>query len=82
MARLTAAGRAKIPTSKFAGPNRSYPIPDRGHAIAAESDAAKFASPAVKARVDADVRRTYPGLGGQKAHSDSSAHHTIMRSKG
>jgi hypothetical protein len=36
MARLTAKARKKIPTSKFAGPNRSYPIEDKAHAIAAE----------------------------------------------
>lgn len=36
MARLTSAQRKKLPASKFAGPNRSFPIPDKAHAIAAE----------------------------------------------
>lgn len=36
MAKLTAKARSKIPASKFAGPGRSFPIEDRGHAIAAE----------------------------------------------
>lgn len=63
MAKLTTAARKEIPTAKFAGPNRSYPIEDRSHAIAAKSMASRYASPAVKARVDAAVARKYPGLG-------------------
>jgi len=35
MARLTTAARNKLPASKFAGPSRSFPIPDKGHAHAA-----------------------------------------------
>lgn len=35
MAKLTKAARAAIPTSKFAGPHRSFPIPDKAHARAA-----------------------------------------------
>ena len=41
MAKLTAGARKALPASTFAGPGRSYPIPDRGHAIAAKSDASK-----------------------------------------
>jgi len=32
MAKLTAAARKSMPKSEFAGPNRSYPVPDRQHA--------------------------------------------------
>ena len=39
MAKLTAAQRKKLPDSKFAGPNRSYPIEDKDHAINAEARA-------------------------------------------
>lgn len=39
MAKLTAAARKKIPTSKFAGPNRSYPVEDRAHAANAKARA-------------------------------------------
>lgn len=35
MAKLTAAARDKIPTKKFAGPGRSFPIEDKPHAEAA-----------------------------------------------
>ena len=35
MARLSAAQRKKLPSSTFAGPGRSFPIPDKKHARAA-----------------------------------------------
>ena len=36
MAVLSSGQRAKLPSSDFAGPGRSFPIPDKAHAIAAE----------------------------------------------
>jgi hypothetical protein len=36
MARLTAAARNALPASAFAGPSRTFPIPDKSHKIAAE----------------------------------------------
>ena len=39
MAKLTAKSRAKIPTSKFAGPGRSYPVHDKAHAANAKARA-------------------------------------------
>ena len=39
MAKLTAAKRNKIPASKFAGPDRSYPVQDRSHAANAKARA-------------------------------------------
>jgi len=39
MAVLTAKTRKAIPTSQFAGPDRSYPVPDRAHAANAKSRA-------------------------------------------
>jgi hypothetical protein len=51
MAKLTAKTRAKIPTSQFAGPGRSYPIPDKAHAANAKARASQFASPALKAKI-------------------------------
>jgi hypothetical protein len=35
MARLTAAQRKALPDSAFAGPGRTFPIPDKDHARAA-----------------------------------------------
>ena len=37
MAVLSAASRKALPTSTFAGPGRSFPIPDKNHAKAALS---------------------------------------------
>ena len=35
MAKLTTEARNKLPSKEFAGPHRSYPIPDKKHAKAA-----------------------------------------------
>lgn len=53
MARLTTAKRKSLPKSDFAGPGRSYPVQDKAHARDAKAMAARFASPSVKAKVDA-----------------------------
>ncbi len=45
MAKLDAATRKALPASKFAGPDRSYPVPDASHAANAKARA----SQAVKA---------------------------------
>ena len=39
MSKLTAAMRNKIPSSQFAGPDRSYPVPDAAHAANAKARA-------------------------------------------
>ena len=41
MTKLTAKQRAALPDADFAGPNRTYPIEDRGHAVAAKARAAQ-----------------------------------------
>lgn len=61
MAKLTAKARDRLPAASFAGPKRSYPIPDRSHAQNALARAANK-SPAVKAEVRAKVSARYPGL--------------------
>ncbi len=38
MARLTSKSRDKLPGRDFAGPARSFPIPDKSHARAALQD--------------------------------------------
>ena len=63
MAKLSSEERKELPSKTFAGPNRSYPIPDRSHAVNAKARATQFASPAVKAQVDAKVAKKFPGLG-------------------
>ena len=45
MAKLSSNARKSLPGKDFAGPDRSYPVEDKGHAMAAKS----FAGRAVKA---------------------------------
>ncbi len=37
MARLSSMTRNSLPSSAFAGPNRSFPIPNKSHAVAAKA---------------------------------------------
>jgi len=57
MAKLTTKARNALPDSAFAGPGRSYPVEDKAHARNAKARAAQFASPALKARVDAKANK-------------------------
>lgn len=57
--RLTAATRKHLPASDFAGPNRSYPMQDAAHARAAKAYASRYASPALRASIDAKVDARY-----------------------
>jgi hypothetical protein len=62
MAILSAAKRKQMPTQEFAGPNRSYPIPDANHARNALSRASQNASPDEQATIKAKVKRKFPGI--------------------
>jgi hypothetical protein len=56
--RLSAAARKKIPTKKFAGPDRSFPIENKAHARAAIMDSKYAADPAaIKAKAEAVLRK-------------------------
>jgi hypothetical protein len=57
MADLTTKARKALPASDFGGPGRSYPMPDRAHAANAKARASQFASPSVKAKVDAKANK-------------------------
>lgn len=62
MAKLSTAARKRLPSSSFAGPNRSYPVPDKGHARAAKSRASAAVnagrmSKSTEARIDAKADR-------------------------
>jgi hypothetical protein len=56
MAKLSSKARKDLPADKFAGPDRSYPIPDKSHAANAKARVADK-SPALKAKVDAAANR-------------------------
>ena len=58
MSKLTSRERDKLPKDEFAGPGRTYPIPDKAHAVDAKARAAQAAkagrmSKAEEAKIDA-----------------------------
>jgi hypothetical protein len=58
MSKLTSKERDKLPKDEFAGPGRSYPIPDKAHAVDAKARAAQAVkagrlSRAEEAKIDA-----------------------------
>lgn len=62
MAKLTAAKRKKLPKDKFAGPDKSYPIPDKSHAANAKARATQMEnegklSPSAKKKIDAKANK-------------------------
>ncbi len=70
MAELTAKARNKIPTSKFAGPDRSYPVEDKAHAANAKARATQQVkkgnlSPAAAAKIKAKANRVLGKKGGK-----------------
>ncbi len=66
MTKLTAKARNKMPASKFAGPDRSYPMPDKAHAANAKAratqmvDAGKLA-PSTAAKIKAKANKVLKG---------------------
>jgi hypothetical protein len=57
MSKLTTKARKALPASKFAGPDRSYPVPDKAHAANAKARAAQQVkagnlSKSAKAKID------------------------------
>lgn len=70
MSKLTTKERNAIPTSEFAGPDRSYPIQNKSHARNALARASQHASPELQKRIRAKVHSKFPGIG-QKSHGKS-----------
>jgi hypothetical protein len=62
MAKLTAKKRGSLPASTFAGPDRSYPIPDKGHVKAALARASEFHHPEIAANVRRKAKKKFPGM--------------------
>jgi len=72
MAKLSKATRAAMPAKDFAGPGRSYPIPDKKHVAIAKGLAAMHgASSAVKAHIGAIARRKFGGAEHKRLRTDS-----------
>jgi len=77
MAKLTSKERKRLPKSDFAGPARSYPIPDASHARNALARVAQHGSAAVKADVRAKVHKEYPSI--DKAHKTTAIGREVER---
>jgi hypothetical protein len=63
VARLTSKERKDLPAKDFAGPDRSYPIPNASHARNALSRVSQYGYPELKEKVRAAVHRKFPGIG-------------------
>ena len=66
MAVLTTKARKAIPESKFAGPDRSYPVEDKAHASSALSrvshaEKVGHVSPSTAAKIKAKANRVLAG---------------------
>lgn len=62
MAKLSTKARKALPKSKFAGPGRSYPVPDKSHAANAKARASQAVnagrmSRSTEAVIDAKANR-------------------------
>jgi hypothetical protein len=62
MAKLSSATRDKMPAKEFAGPDKSYPIPDRSHAANAKARASQAVnagrmSKGQEAKIDAKANK-------------------------
>jgi hypothetical protein len=77
MAKLTSKERKHLPAKDFAGPDRSFPIPDASHARNALARVANKPE-AEKEKVRAAVHRKFPGIGEGR---DKAAKKTKRRSR-
>lgn len=74
MAKLDTASRNALPDKEFAGPGRSYPIPDKSHAQNALARVSQHGSPAEKSQVRAKVHEAYPGMNADPEHQELKRH--------
>ena len=79
MAVLTTKARKSLPISAFAGPDRSYPIENASHARNALARAAQHASPELKAKIKAKVKRRFPNIKVEGAAAKHRADHSPRR---
>lgn len=62
MARLSSADRSALPAQDFAGPDRSYPVPDESHARNALARVSQYGYPELKQKIRDKVRRKFPSI--------------------
>lgn len=61
MGKLTAKARKNLPAKDFVGPDRSFPIPDKGHVKAALGRAAEY-HPNLIPKIKAKAKKKFPGM--------------------
>lgn len=66
MSKLSTKARKSLPKADFAGPGRSYPVPDKAHAANAKARATQEVakgklSKAEKAKIDARANKVLKG---------------------
>jgi hypothetical protein len=74
MSKLTTKKRNKLPKSEFAGPDRSYPVPDKAHAKNAKARATQMEkkgklSKSAKEKIDAKANEVLDAKGRAKARA-------------
>ena len=62
-AKLTAAKRKKLSSSEFCGPNKSFPVPDKAHVLAAIRLLNRYKGPGDKNKIRACIKRRAKSLG-------------------
>ncbi len=62
MSKLSSKARNALPDSAFAGPDRSYPIPNVSHGRNALARASQHAGPDLKAKIRAKVKKKFPEI--------------------
>ena len=67
MSKLTSAERNALPDSDFAGPDRSYPVPDASHARNALSRVSQNGSPELKKKVASKVHSKFSRIGSKQS---------------
>lgn len=71
MAKLTTKARKALPKTEFAGPDRSYPVPDKSHAGNAKARATQAVkagrmSASTEAKIDAKANKVLGAKKGKK----------------
>lgn len=62
MAKLSTSDRKALPSTDFAGPDRSYPVNDASHARNALARVSQFGTADLKRKVRDQVYRKFPDI--------------------
>lgn len=85
MAKLTTAARKALPKSDFAGPDKSYPVPDASHAANAKARATQAVkagrmSESTKEHIDAKANRVLGSDRGMRTdHTQAHGEHDFKK---